>query len=108
MPVYPFEGNSGQEYRFMLMPWANLTHLTGQAGIYIFAIGNVLQPIPVFIGEARRINDAVKGSETKRIAQDVYGAKFLYVHYSLEEGPRDAAYIDLVIRYKPDLNKGTA
>lgn len=106
MATFVFIGLSGKRYTYSIVPANEAMHLPLQAGNYLFASGDAVTPIPVFINQAASIRKSFLDLNFWPIAQRVHYATLLYLHVDLEQNlaAREAEQMDLIAAYSPPMN----
>jgi hypothetical protein len=110
MASFVFQGTSGVDYTYLLLPLDPVTLLPLQAGNYILATGSATHPRVVLVDCAEGIRKAIQTEMVSKhwaTATDIYGVTLLYVHIdpSGDGMSRLKEKIDLIDAYHPPMNR---
>ena len=109
MASFVFQGTTGKDYTYLLLPF-DVKTLPQQGGNYILAAKNAVTPTPILVESADGIRHAIQTltlSPHWKTATDIYGVTLLYVHFdpSADGKSRLQEKIDLIDAYLPPMNR---
>ncbi len=105
MVSFSFQGESGRRYEYLHMDASSLAGLPLQGGLFIFASGTLINPVPIVIEIAHRIKNEVNDSGAWTAARRDHGVTLCFIHIDPAASAieRESEMRDLRAYYRPPL-----